>query len=114
VIDDSGVGVCFEFASALVARRFERAYDLLTPSAKEVWPPESLRDAYDEMVGYFDTPPQHALTVATMDEWPDRQSGDLKWVHVAIVGVDETEAVTVVASTYKGKQLIRSVEWGRP
>ena len=49
-----------------------------------------------------------------MEDWPDKQPGDLAWVYVSLQGESFSEAVTVVLADTKRGARIRELEWGRP
>jgi hypothetical protein len=87
---------------------------MLSSGAKARWDVTTLREAYQNMTGYFESPPNFVQVMEVMNEWPDKQSGDVGWAYAAIAGIGESEAVTIVVSAEDGKHLIRNVEWGRP
>jgi hypothetical protein len=49
-----------------------------------------------------------------VEDWPDKQPGDLAVVYVALSGESFSEAVTLTLAQYGGAILIRQIEWGRP
>jgi hypothetical protein len=49
-----------------------------------------------------------------IEKWPDRQTGDLAVVYVALGGDNFSEAVTLMLAEYGQETLIRQLEWGRP
>lgn len=100
-----------DFAGLLVAGDFEGAAAMLTPALRATESPESLSTAYARMIAYGGGPADEVQPVTSLVDWPDRQPGDLGWVHVAISGMGFNEAVAVVV-TEAGQ--IRSIEWGRP
>ena len=102
------------FARALVALDFSSAHALLSPGFQSVVGPDQLRSNYEEMVDYGGGPATEALLITTMEDWPDRQSNDLGWAYVAIVGEGFSEAVTVIVEEQEHGPCIRHLEWGRP
>jgi hypothetical protein len=109
--------VAVTFASALVAGEFEQARSLLAPKLHATFSAKELRDRLFGMFeGYADGEPasiQFDDEFSLLD-WPSRQTADVGWVYVGIVGEDFVEAVSVVVSDFNGVNLIREVEWGRP
>ncbi len=106
--------LALDFATALVSGQFEDASALLSSTARADWSATVLRDAYQEMIEYFDAPPDAVEVMETMTDWPDKQDGDIGWAYVAIEGDDGSEAVTVVVCAEGDRHLIREIEWGRP
>lgn len=49
-----------------------------------------------------------------VEDWPDKQPGDLAVVYVALSGESFSEAVTLTLAQDGGAILIRQIEWGRP
>ena len=110
--------VAESFAQALVAGDFRRAHAFLTPTLRVLLSPqvlgEKLRSMYE---GYApDDAPVSASLVreSCLEEWPDKEPGDLGSVYVGILGSEFVEAVTVVVSTTPEGARIREVDWGRP
>jgi hypothetical protein len=50
----------------------------------------------------------------TLDEWPDKAPGDLRWVYVAIANDTFSEGVSVVVTQERRRLAIRSFQLGRP
>ena len=106
--------VALKFATALVAGDFAKAHAMLTPALTATLSPDALESQYREMVSYFSEAPSTVQVVNTLEEWPDKQPGDLGWAYAAIWGDEGSEAVTVVVTGQGGRPAIRSIEWGRP
>ena len=106
--------IAFEFAKALIAGDFDRAHGMLSSAAKAEWDVATLRTRYLEMIEYLESPPNLVQVMETMTEWPAKQPDDVGWAYAAIAAEDGSEAVTVVVTSEGGKDLIRSIEWGRP
>lgn len=102
------------FAEALTGGDYDAAHTMLSPDLKRQYSAEALGQAYEEMVGYGESPASVDGYVHTMEDWPDKQSADLGWAYVSISGDDYAEAVTVVVSVVDDTLAIRSIEWGRP
>lgn len=106
--------IAVQFASALIAGRYDEACALLTAAARDTWPPSVLQKAYEDMVSYFETPPHTAQAIEVMTDWPDRRPDDIGWAYASIEGDGEAEAVTVIVAMDEGASRIREIEWGRP
>jgi hypothetical protein len=106
--------VAADFASALIAGRFDTAHQMLSSAAKREWPAALLEETYSEMVEYFESPPEMVQVVQSMSEGPAIEPGDIGWAYAAIIGDEESEAVSVVVFAEDGRNVIRSIEWGRP
>jgi len=106
--------VSLAFARALVANDFEAAHEMLAASLKASLPASQLKSAYHSMIEYGDEPPDIVAVMTVLDDWPDKQAGDVGWAYAAIGGLGYSEAVSVVVSHESGRSVIRSIEWGRP
>jgi hypothetical protein len=109
--------VAVAFASALVSGDFEQASRLLTPTLRDKYSARALREELREMLeDYAEGPPAQIYfnADASLDDWPDKQPGDLGWAHVGIIGDDFVEGVSVVIADAGGTLFVRSIEWGRP
>lgn len=102
--------VAFEFATDLVNEKFEEAYSLLSPSIKDDWTPELLKDTYKEMVEYFGDLPVNHVSVDLVDTTLPEDN----WVYVSIASDGGCEAITATIRSENGKYLIQKIEWGRP
>jgi hypothetical protein len=49
-----------------------------------------------------------------LDDWPDKQDGDIASVYISLVGDGYVEAVSVILTKGTGVTRIRHLEWGRP
>jgi len=110
------VEIAVAFASALVSGEFERAHRLLAPGLRSEFPAYRLRDELNAMFeGYAEGPATRiSYDNASLEEWPDKQVGDVGWAYVSILGDDFVEGVAVVVAHVGSAPLIRSIEWGRP
>lgn len=103
--------VMLTFASALVARDFCLARELLTPELADAWPAEALRRELDSMVDYGQGPPDEAMTPVADVTLPGVSETDSGWAYVSITGPGFVEGVHGIV-TKRG--FIRTLEWGRP
>jgi hypothetical protein len=111
--DDSYKKVATEFAAALVARDFARAYALTSSGFRSTMTQAAMQAQYEAMVNPIE--PVSAVQLAnTMEQWPAKQPTDVGWAYVAINGAEGGEAVTVVVTREADALRIRDVEWGRP
>ena len=102
------------FAAALAARDYAGAYAMTAREYQGTSSLEELRAAFEAIV-----PPDWGTVgpvdvVHTMDDWPDKQPLDVRWVYVSIGGDVYSEAVTVVVTLEDGSPKVRHVEFGRP
>jgi hypothetical protein len=102
------------FVQALAARDYPAAHAMTAQAYRRRCTVEQLRVAFEAIVP-TDWGPVEPLEVGhTMDDWPDRQPGDLSWAYVSIGGDTYSEAVIVVITSEDGVARIREVEFGRP
>jgi hypothetical protein len=106
--------VAVEFAEALGKGDFRRAHDLLSPSVRAKTSAADLEKAFTEMTSYGEGAPTILQAVTTLQDWPDKQPGDLEWVYVAVANDTYSEGITVVVAAEGAGRVIRAVEWGRP
>ena len=85
----------------------------MSASIREEWTPSLLQETYEEMVEYFEIPPNE-LSVDSVDTEMLSIKADSAWVYVSIIGEGNSEAVTVVVSNEDGRHLIQKLERGRP
>lgn len=103
-----------EFATTLITGYYEGSEKFLSKSLRKVWPALSLKAAYEEMVGYFESEPNFVDATEELTDWPSRVHGDVGWVYVTISNDSCSEGVAVVVSEENEKLVIRDIEWGRP
>jgi hypothetical protein len=104
------------FANALVAGDFAYAHTLQSAELRPDLTPDRLREAFERMTEYGDSPPTDVELIITMEQWqlPEQRPMDLGWAYVAIAGDGYSEAVTVIVEAAAGQPAIRHLEWGRP
>lgn len=103
-----------DLARALIALEFQRANQFLSPSLRAALGHDLLRWQFEAMIGYGGGPATEAMLMTTLESWLDRQSRDLGWAHVAIVGAGFSEAVTVIVEAQGQGACICHLERGRP
>jgi len=108
--------VAVEFGSAVAQGDFVAAHALLTKQAQESHPAETLKQAVEEMISIGAGPIEHVHLVSSciLEDWANKQAGDVGYVYVALTGDGFCEAVTVTLTREAGKIRIRDLEWGRP
>lgn len=105
------------FSSALSSGDWERAHAFLVPALQDELSPSRLRREYLRL---FPDSTNGSPTIVqfdeqfAMDDWPDKQPGDVGWAYVSLCGEHVIEALTVIVTDAGGALRIRSVEWGRP
>ena len=101
------------FVGALIERDYARAYSLTTAGYQARVALPELRRQFEHSCppsyGDFDTP----AVIETMDRWPARRPGELRWLYVT-VGGQADEAVAVVVAREGSALRISDVEVGRP
>lgn len=102
------------FAETLAASDYESAHTMLSPEMQQHYTVANLRENFEEMVEYGESPVRVDGTVGTLEDWPGRTPDDIGWVYVSVSGDEFGEAVTVIVSAIEGKMAISSIEWGRP
>jgi hypothetical protein len=103
-----------EFVRAIAGGNHSGAHGMLSARLRAQMTPAKLAADYREMVSYGEGVPTIVQVMTTMDEWPDKQPGDVRWVYVAIANDTFSEGATVVVAEEGGALVIRAVEWGRP
>ena len=105
------------FSSALSSGDWERAHALVAPAVQAELSPSRLRQEYLRLFPDSAEGPPALVQFDeqfAMDDWPDKQPGDVGWAYVSLCGEHVIEAVTVIVADVGGALRIRSVEWGRP
>ncbi len=102
------------FAKALAGGDYGAAHKMLSPKMQQQYTDIGLRESFEEMIEYGDSPARVDGTVGTLEDWPGKTSSDIGWVYVSVSGDDYGEAVTVVVSVVEDRMAISSIEWGRP
>jgi hypothetical protein len=102
------------FAQALAAGAAPRAHGMLSGSLQSTLTPAQLATAYREMTAYGSGTATRIGVQKTLDEWPDKAPGDLRWVYVSIANDTFSEGVSVVVAQEGRRLAIRSFQLGRP
>ena len=106
--------VAEQFARLLIDAKWEEARGLLASNLRKETTAQDLKDAVEAMTQYVERPVTTAEVMNTLDDWPDKEEGDVGWAYVAMAGDGFSEAVTVIVHSEDSRLLIRSLEWGRP
>jgi hypothetical protein len=108
--------VAQQFGTLIVQHNYASAAKLLTEDAQTVNTPEFIEAAVASMTSGATGSILIAQVVedGIVEEWPEKQPGDVAIVYVALNGECFAEAVMVTVVNYKGNHLIRHLEWGRP
>ncbi|HEY6169504.1 MAG TPA: hypothetical protein VI454_15795 [Verrucomicrobiae bacterium] len=108
--------VAVQFGHAIAQGGFRAAHALLTEEARASHSPENLKQAVEKMIALGDGPITDVSLVSgcILDDWPNKQEGDVGYVYVALDGDGFCEAVTVTLAQEAGNIRIRKLEWGRP
>jgi hypothetical protein len=105
-----------QFGQAIVRSDFAAAHALLSPDARKAHSPGALKQAVLDMISYSDESIQRAYVLHDfiLDDWPEKQPGDVAWVYVALEADDLAEAAYVRLVTTDEGIRIREIQWGRP
>jgi hypothetical protein len=108
--------VAQRFGDCIAQHDDAAAWALLSDELRSSSTPETIKNALATMTAYAAGPIQKAQVMDdfTLEVWPDKQSGDLAVVDVALNGNNCSEAVTLTLAQYGEDILIRHLEWGRP
>jgi hypothetical protein len=106
--------MAFQFASAITNDNFSEAYSMLSEEQQNEQSPELLKEQFEKMIEYGKGPAHHIELTNEMTEWPAKETQDVGWAYVAMVGDEFSEAVSVVVSEENNEYKIRNIEWGRP
>jgi hypothetical protein len=101
--------VAVAFASALIKNDWVAAHAMLAPPLRDDWQPLDLKREFDEMTGYWDSPPVSV----------ELASADSERAYVAIYGASESggtvqEGVYVRVICPDRLWVIDHIVWGRP
>ncbi len=102
------------FAMALTDGEYEVAHEMLSPDMQQKHTADALGKKFEAMVKYGGSPAKVDGFIETLEDWPDKEPGDVGWVYVSVSGDDYAEAVIVIVSANDGGMSISSIEWGRP
>lgn len=107
-----------EFAKALAAREYSRAYSMVSKEFIKESTQNQMKSDFESIVPLdwvFWGPDGEPVKAADpILDWPDKQSSDVGIVYVSIGGQMYSEAVTVTVESVEGLLKIRDVEYGRP
>jgi hypothetical protein len=108
--------IALHFAKILVACKFGEAHQLLSSSLQSEISVDELGEFYHSMVSYFPQPLDQVEVLGSKDNWPTQDIQDLcRAAYVSIMSsAGYGEAVTVVVSSERKREVISHIEWGRP
>ena len=108
--------VALQFGRAISRCDYAAAHSLLTRGARAAHSPESLKHTAEEMIAVGDGPITDVELVSEciLEDWPNKQAGDVGYVYVSLAGDGFCEAVTVTLTSEDGDIRIRELAWGRP
>lgn len=106
--------IALEFARALAAREYPKAYAMTSQGYRGKNTVDQLRTGFETIVPTDWGTAEPIEVGQTMTDWPGKQPSDLGWAYVSIGGDVYSEAITVVVTSESGKARVREVEFGRP
>jgi hypothetical protein len=110
------IEVAKQFGKVIAKRDYAAAHTLLTDEAQETNTSDDFREAIEHMTIYALGPIQEVQVMEDfiVENWPDKQDGDVAIAYVALSGDGFNEAVTVTLVQRGSGYRIRYLEWGRP
>jgi hypothetical protein len=112
----TNIEVAEQFGHLIAKADYAAAHILLTQEAQRTHAPEDFKVAVEGMTAYAPGPIRQveAMSDFVLEEWPNKQNGDVAIAYVALTGDGFCEAVTVTL-VQEGQDIrIRQLEWGRP
>ena len=110
------IEVAKQFGDLIAKPDYAAAHTLLTDEAQAANTPDDFREAVEGMTTYAPGPIQDVQVMEDfiLEDWPDKQDGDVAIAYVALTGDGFCEAVTVTLVQHGSDYRIRHLEWGRP
>ena len=110
------IEVAKQFGDLIAKPDYAAAHALLTEEAQTANTPGDLKEAAEGMTTYAPGPIQEVQVIDdfVLEDWPDKQDGDVAIAYVALTGDGFCEAVTVTLVQRSSGFRIRHLEWGRP
>ena len=108
--------VAERFGELIVRQDYSAAWALHAKETQASITPEAIQTEVTDMIAYAPGQIKAAQVMEefVVEDWPDKQSGDLAVVYVALSGASFNEAVILTLAQYGEDALIRHLEWGRP
>src|SRR5438045_3962094 len=108
--------VAKQFGNLIAKQDYAGAHSLLTEDAQAAQTPEDFKEAVEGMTTYAPGPIQEVQVMEDyiLEDWPDKQEGDLAIAYVSLVGDGFVEGVALTLVQHDGDIRIRHLEWGRP
>lgn len=103
------------FVTCLMMGEYAEARDLLVEP--DAWTSSALAQTWTHMMGSSTEPvflAEEAISVDSMDQWPERLEDDLGWGYVPVLNTLVNEAVSAIATQTEAGIRLRSVVFGRP
>jgi hypothetical protein len=112
----TNIEVAQQFGNSIAKADYAAAHALLTKEVWKIHSPEDFKSAVEGMTSYAPGPIRQVEVMSdfVLEEWPDKQDGDIAIVYVALTGDGFCEAVTVTLAREGQNIRIRQLEWGRP
>src|SRR5437867_9348106 len=108
--------VAKQFGDLIAKADYAAAHTLLAGEAQKVHSPGDFKEAVESMTSYAPGPIQEVEVMKDfiLEDWPDKQDGDVAIAYVSLTGDGFCEAVTVTLTQQDNDIRIRHLEWGRP
>jgi hypothetical protein len=104
------------FGDLIAKSDYSAVHALLTIEAQAVHSADGFKDAVEGMTSYTPGPIEEVEVMEDfiLEDWPDKQKGDVAIAYVSLTGEAFCEAVTVTLVQHGSDFRIRHLEWGRP
>ena len=103
-----------QFGDLIAKPDYAAAHALLTVEAQAANTPGDFKEAVEGMTTYAPGPIQDVQVMEDyiLEDWPDKQDGDVAIAYVALTGDGFSEAITVALVQHSSGFRIRHLEWG--
>jgi hypothetical protein len=110
------IDIAKRFGELIAKAKYGIAHGLLTLEAQATHHPADFKRIVEDMTAYAPGPIKEVIVMEDfiLEDWPDKRSGDVAMVYVALVGDGFNEAVNVTLAQEGRDIRIRNLEWGRP
>jgi len=108
--------VAQRFGDLVAKTDYAAAHALLTKEARAVQTPDDFKEAVECLTSYAPGPIKEVEVMSDfiLEDWPDKEDGDVAVIYVSLTGDGFCEAVTLTLTKEGNAFRIRCLEWGRP
>ncbi|MGB3692934.1 MAG: hypothetical protein WBG70_02300 [Spirulinaceae cyanobacterium] len=106
--------IALAFAHSLATGEYQAAYEILSNELRKVLSPSKLKEEYENMIEYIDSPLESSDLVNLLDDWPNKKEQDRGWAYVEFCFDGEVEGIAVIITQEIDRYVVSEIEWGRP